>query len=285
MKLCSVKRKHEDDEGERTTDRAGLRPRIDREHGNEQEHRAIALPLASRPVKPVDEPSSDDPDSDSSETYWEDSSSDDSDESDGESERDEPEAREVEREIVTETEREIVIGQQPPRVVTRYRDTDGVTVLRAGSKPKIDMSFGKKSSILSRVQAFLPELEAANRDLVAESSAGRKLELDDDEALDQPHVEVVGLSAGGNPLLTGSEFIYCEGARFARTKIGIPVWWRAAITLKTNAIHFRNSRTLVDSGDIIVARRFITPRCRHVMTTLKADVYCWSTNHIQKSIH
>jgi len=63
-------------------------------------------------------------------------------------------------------------------------------VLRAGSKPKIDMSFGKKSTILSRIKAFLPELEAANRDLVAGSSAGRKLELDDDEALHQPHVEV-----------------------------------------------------------------------------------------------
>ena len=278
MKLCSVKRKHEDVEGERTTDRASLRPRIDREPGNEQEHRAIALPLAGRLVKPVDEPSSDDSDS-GSETYWEDSSSDDSDESDDESERDEPEAREVEREtereIVTETGREIVIGQQPPSVITNYPDTDGVTVLRAGSKPKIDMSFGKKSSILSRVQAFLPELEAANRDLVAEGSAGRKLELDDDEALNQPHVEVVGLLAVCNPLLTGSEFIYCEGARFdSRIKIGIPVWCRAAITLKTNAIHFRNSRTLADPGDIIPAGRFITSQCRDVMTTLKADVYC-----------
>jgi len=98
--------------------------------------------------------------------------------------------RETRREAITETDREIAIGQRPSSVVTSYQDTEGVTVLRTGGKPKINMSFSNKSSILSRIQAFLPELEAANRDMVAGSSAACKLELDDDEALDQPHVEV-----------------------------------------------------------------------------------------------
>jgi hypothetical protein len=178
MQLCSAKRKHEDDDGEHNADRAGLRPRIDQDSGTEQDG-AAALPLAGRPVKSDDESSPDDSDSgsDSSETYWEDSTSDESDE---DSEEDDSEA--------DEPERGIVIGQQPPGVVTSYSDPEsGVTVLRAGSKPKIDMSF-KQSSILSRVRAFLPELEAANKDL---ATADRKLELDDDEALDQPHVEMV----------------------------------------------------------------------------------------------
>ena len=199
MRACIAKRKHEDD-GEQRADRADLRPRIDPESGNEQERRGIARPLASKSMTPADAPTSDDSDSDS-ETYYEESSSDESDEEDSEgdeSEKDEP-------------EREIVIGRQPASIVTSYEDAEsGATVLRAGSKPNIDMSFGKNSSLLSRVRAFLPELEASNRVLVTESSEGphsRKLELDDDEALDQPHVEMVGPGSCLNTLLTASEHI------------------------------------------------------------------------------
>jgi hypothetical protein len=183
MSPYSAKRKHDDDEGERAPER-DQRPRIDTD--GEKEHRAVALPLATRAVRPVDDTSGDD----SSETYCESSSSEEeSDESEDDSDDDEVE--EPEREVERVVEKEIIIGQQQT-VATSYSDPDGITVLRAGSKPKIDMSFGQQSSILSRVQAFLPELDAANRKLAAESNA--ELYLSDDQIMNMPHVELVGLA-------------------------------------------------------------------------------------------